>query len=261
MRLLSFGVVCISFLFCVLLLFARYSNPATDFRILGVQVFTNCIGKKYQNAMCVHQPGISFCCILRKCLHNSHRRCDAVREVIKCGLMRNEDLTQCTVLLMIFRYLSKLTVLARYYPSIRSCIESLISMVDVSRCFVGENIVWPNSDSAHLQRIKPPPDPMVQLPHHLLFTRALIIAIASAVPLLFHSRVRHSGRLQQLVRGNGPGQPEAGVASVWPCLSSCLLSGFTTLSIRAPASEFLKLQTTASENCAILWTRGISVPE
>jgi len=32
-------------------LFSRYSNPKTDFRVLGIKVFTDTIGAKYQAAM------------------------------------------------------------------------------------------------------------------------------------------------------------------------------------------------------------------
>jgi hypothetical protein len=32
-------------------LFCRYSNPKTDFRVLGIKVFTDTIGAKYQAAM------------------------------------------------------------------------------------------------------------------------------------------------------------------------------------------------------------------
>ena len=36
--------------FCLILCF-RYSNPKTDFRVLGIQVFTDHIGAKYQQQM------------------------------------------------------------------------------------------------------------------------------------------------------------------------------------------------------------------
>jgi hypothetical protein len=42
----QYSCVCFDFMF------ARYSNPATDFRVLGVAVFSNCIGAKHQQNMC-----------------------------------------------------------------------------------------------------------------------------------------------------------------------------------------------------------------
>jgi hypothetical protein len=50
----------------------RYSKPDTDFRIKGIEVFMQLIGKPYQKTMC-----------------------DAVREVINAGLKNEEDLSQC----------------------------------------------------------------------------------------------------------------------------------------------------------------------
>jgi hypothetical protein len=53
-------------------------------------------------------------------------------------------------------------VFDRYYPSIRSCIECLLSMVDVNKCFAGEVVpLWPDTGPQAMQLIKPPKDFLV----------------------------------------------------------------------------------------------------
>jgi len=91
----------------------KYSNPKTDFRVLGIKVFTDTIGAKYQAAMC-----------------------NAVCSVLNAGLKRGEDLS-------------------KYYPSIRSCIECLLSMVDVNKCFTVSGEKWSWNEALD---IKPPAD-------------------------------------------------------------------------------------------------------
>ena len=73
-------------------------------------------------------------------------------------------------------------VVCRYYPSIRSCIECLLSMVDVNKCFVGEYVpLWPDTAPQAMQLIKPPKDFLVS---------NLCVCIFSLLPIYSYVHLR-----------------------------------------------------------------------
>ena len=84
--------------------------------------------------------------------------------VLNAGLKRGEDLSKCvyTASFLSWSRAHNTNVFDRYYPSIRSCIECLLSMVDVNKCFTGEVVpLWPDTSPQARQLIKPPKDFLV----------------------------------------------------------------------------------------------------
>jgi hypothetical protein len=151
-----------------------YCNPQTDFRVLGVQVFTDHIGKKYQQIMSGFHCSTSDIPLGSRC---PCCRCGAVCGVIN-GLKRGEDLSKCPCTLATIECPACCDhCLERYLPATRGCIEYLINTVDVNTCFVGfvgqpqkltkwvlimcQDTSGSLFDNRNLPLIKPPADHLV----------------------------------------------------------------------------------------------------
>ena len=88
--------------------------------------------------------------------------------VLNAGLKRGEDLSKCvyTTSFLSWSRAHNTNVFDRYYPSIRSCIECLLSMVDVNKCFTVSGEKWSWNEALD---IKPPADLFVRSSLFLFF--------------------------------------------------------------------------------------------